>query len=152
MALILLRPWHGPTLPSWENGETLSSEKKAIQRLLRTCGLRSRTMCESILLDLIVFSRISPEIRRHLNILSPSHLIFQASPDIRSAVIPLSTLVDSIFSANAMVGLSCETRKLLNVWNLIGQKNGISAHNFLAIVGPSTFSHFFPTLSWLHLS
>src|SRR5215831_9325848 len=149
MVLTLLRPWHGPTLPSCPNGETLSSEKRAIQKLLRTCGQRSRTMCESILLDLIVFNRISPEIRRHLSTLSPSHLTFQASLDIQSAVIPLSTLVDSIFSESAMVALSCEMRRLLSVWSLIGQRNGISVLNFWAIVGPSSISEYLAILSWL---
>src|SRR3974377_1322552 len=123
MALIHLQLSPARMPRSSLNGATLSSEKIAIQRLLRTCGPRLRTMCGSILLDLIVFNRISPEMARHLNILSLSHWTCQASPSIRYQEIPLSTVVDSICLEKKIAGLSLEMKRLLNVWNLIGLRS-----------------------------
>src|SRR3974377_20493 len=76
------------------NGAILSLEKKATQKLLKTCGEPSRTTLESTLLDLIVFNRISPVVERHLSIASRSLWISQISPDTLLAAIPLFTLVD----------------------------------------------------------
>src|SRR3974390_1463936 len=106
MALIQLQRSPERTPRSSPHGATLLSEKSAIQKLLRICGPRLRTTCGSILLDLIVFNRISPETVRHLNILSLSHWTCQASPSIQYQEIPLSTLVDLIFSEKKIAGLS----------------------------------------------
>ena len=148
MASTPLRRSPAPTPLSKMNGETLSFEKKAIQRLLTICGPRSRTTLGSILLDLIVFNRISPEVVRHLNTASRSLSISPDSPDTPSPVIPLSTLVDSIFLEEKTTALSSEMRRLLNVWNLIGRRSGISGANFWVIVGPSSISEYLATLSW----
>src|SRR3974390_439647 len=136
------------TQPSPPNGVILSFERKSIQKLLKTCGQQLRTTSEPILLDLIAYNRISLEVRRHLNSLSQSHWISLTGHGTLLAVIPLSTLVDSICSARRMTGLSFEMKKLLNVCNLIGERNWACGLNSWAIVGPSSITEYLATLSW----
>ena len=147
MALTHLQ--HSPelTLHSKPNGEILSSERISIQRLLRTCGPRSRIIYERTLLDLIVYNRISPTALRVLNSLSQSHLISLTGHGTPLAVIPLCTLGDSICSESGMTGPSSATKRLLNVWSLIGQKSGTCGPNFWAIVGPCSITEYLATLS-----